>query len=213
MSRNALPLRGRPPKLLFLGAWDWYFVCHRLSLALAARDAGYDVLVATPPGPYVAKLAEAGIRHVSIPMVRQGRNPIEDLRSARSIVALYRRERPDVVHHIALKPMLYGTMAAKLTDVPAIVNAMGGLGYVFSTDAPLARAIRAGLTLAYKGLLTAPNTRVILQNEDDRAAWVKWKLVPERRVVIVRGAGWTRRGLRRRRNLRARRSSSCPRGS
>ena len=91
MSRNALPLRGRPPKLLFLGAWDWYFVCHRLSLALAARDAGYDVLVATPPGPYVAKLAEAGIRHVSIPMVRQGRNPIEDLRSARSIVALYRR--------------------------------------------------------------------------------------------------------------------------
>lgn len=188
--RTPVPLRnGRKPRVLFLGAWDWYFVCHRLSLAVAAQAAGYDVVVATPSGPYVPKLLEAGLRHVPISMVRQGRNPIEDLDTARRIVALYRRERPDVVHHIAIKPMLYGTLAAKATGVPAIVNAMGGLGYVFSTDAPLARAIRAGLTVAYKGLLSAPNTRVILQNEDDLATWVRWKLVPRERVVIVRGAG------------------------
>ena len=189
MIRTAPERNGRKPKLLFLGAWDWYFVCHRLSLAVAAKNAGYDVVVATPNGPYVPKLAEAGLRHVPISMVRQGRNPIEDLDTARRIVVLYRRERPDVVHHIAIKPMLYGTLAAKATGVPAIVNAMGGLGYVFSTDAPLARAIRMGLTVAYKGLLSAPNTRVILQNEDDLAAWVKWKLVRRERVVIIRGAG------------------------
>ena len=65
-------------KLLFLGAWDWYFVCHRLSLAVAAKNAGFDVTVATPTGPYVPKLAEAGIRHVPIRMVRQGKNPAVD---------------------------------------------------------------------------------------------------------------------------------------
>ena len=141
-------------KLLFLGAWDWYFVCHRLSLAVAAKNAGFDVTVATPTGPYVPKLAEAGIRHVPIRMVRQGKNPAVDAATLAEIVALYTRERPDVVHHIAIKPMLYGTLAAKVTGVRAIVNAMGGLGYVFSTDAPLARSIRAGLTIAYRGLLS-----------------------------------------------------------
>lgn len=176
-------------KLLFLGAWDWYFVCHRLSLAVAAKNAGFDVTVATPTGPYVPKLAEAGIRHVPIRMVRQGKNPVVDAATLAEIVALYARERPDVVHHIAIKPMLYGTLAAKATGVSAIVNAMGGLGYVFSTDAPLARSIRAGLTIAYRGLLSGSSTRVILQNDDDRAAWLKWRLVPERNVVIVRGAG------------------------
>jgi len=189
MIRTAPERNGKKPKVLFLAAWDWYFVCHRLSLAVAAKKAGYDVVVATPNGPYVPKLAEAGLRHVPISIVRQGRNPLEDLDTTRRIVALYRRERPDVVHQIAIKPVLYGTLAAKVTGVPAIVNAVAGLGYVFSTDALVGRAIRMGLSFAYKGLLSAPNTRVILQNEDDLAAWLKWKLVRREGVVIIRGAG------------------------
>lgn len=184
---RSTPRNGK--KILFLGAWDWYFVCHRLGLAVAAKNAGFEVVVATPPGPYVAKIHEAGIRHVPIRMVRQGKNPAVDAMTLAEIVALYRRERPDLTHHVAIKPMLYGTLAAKATGVRAIVNAMGGLGYVFSTEAPLARAIRAGLTVAYRGLLSGADTRVILQNDDDRAAWLAWKLVPARNIVVVRGAG------------------------
>lgn len=180
---------GRPPKLLFLVAWDWYFVCHRLPIAIAAKDAGYDVVAATPPGDYVAQIEAAGIRHVPITMERQGRNPVQDLRTLRELTQLYRRERPDVVHHVAIKPMIYGSLAAKLTGVPAIVNAMAGMGYVFLNDSGPSRVIRPMVETAYRALLAAPNTRTILQNADDLEKWVEWKVMRRDRVVLIRGAG------------------------
>lgn len=184
------PLRsGRKPRLLFLVAWDWYFVCHRLPLAVGAKAAGYDVTVVTPDGPYVKQIRDAGIRHVALPMVRQGRNPMEDLDTVRRLVQLYRRERPDVVHHVAIKPMIYGTMAAKATRVPVIVNAMPGMGYVFLGKDPLSRVIRPMVKGAYRGLLSAPNTRTILQNADDMQKWIEWGVMRRDRMVLIRGAG------------------------
>ncbi|HEX7602532.1 MAG TPA: glycosyltransferase family 4 protein [Polyangiaceae bacterium] len=190
MASLTVPSRaGRKPRVLFLVASDWYFLCHRLSLGLAAQEAGYDVTVVTPDGPYVGAIQKAGLRHVSLQMVRQGRNPLEDLDTTRRLISLYRRERPDVVHHVAIKPMIYGTLAAKATRVPAIVNAMPGMGYVFLNEAPLARALAAMVKLAYKGLLSAPNTRTILQNPDDVEKWVGWGVMRRDRLVMIRGAG------------------------
>jgi glycosyltransferase involved in cell wall biosynthesis len=184
------PLRhGRRPRLLFLVASDWYFLCHRLSLGLAAQAAGYDVTIVTPKGPYTAQIEAAGLRHVPLAMDRQGRNPLSDLDTIRRLVELYRRERPDVVHHVAIKPMIYGTVAAKAARVPAIVNAMPGMGYVFLNKDPLSRAIRVMVETSYKALLTAPNTRTILQNPDDLEKWIAWGVMRRDRVVLIRGAG------------------------
>lgn len=177
------------PKLLYLVAWDWYFVCHRLPLAVGAQAAGYEVTVVTPEGPYVPQIRAAGLRHVALPMVRQGRNPVQDAETLTRLIALYRRERPDVVHHVALKPVLYGTMAAKATGVRAIVNAFAGMGYVFLGSDRKARAIRPFLKAAYRQLLNAPNTRTILQNRDDMARWAEWRVIRPDRMVLIRGAG------------------------
>lgn len=189
VARSAPERGGRKPRAVFLVAWDWYFWCHRMPIALAAKAAGYDVTVVTPEGPYVEKITAAGLRHVPVRMVRQGRNPAQDVQTAQNLIAIYRRLRPDVVHHVAIKPMIYGTLAAKVTGVPAVVNAMAGMGYVFLNPAPLSRAIRPMVKTAYKLLLAAENTRTILQNEDDIERWVSWGVMRRDRVVMIRGSG------------------------
>jgi glycosyltransferase involved in cell wall biosynthesis len=181
--------KGRSRRVLFLVASDWYFWCHRLPLAQRIVAAGYDVYVATPPGRFEAAIRAAGLHHISVPLDRQGRNPFRDLRTVERLIKLYQDVQPDVVHHVALKPIVYGSLAARVTGVPAVVNAMPGMGYVFLSKQLLSRAIRPGVMAAFRLLVNAPNSRVILQNPDDLAKWVGWRVMRPDRVVIIRGAG------------------------
>jgi glycosyltransferase involved in cell wall biosynthesis len=176
-------------RVLFVVASDWYFYCHRLPLATRLAAAGYDVHVATPLGRFREKIEDAGIKHTSIPFDRQGRNPFADVRTVSALVRLYRELRPDVVHHVAIKPIVYGSLAARLTRIPAVVNAMPGMGYVFLSKQLLSRTIRPGVMAAYKLLVNAPNSRVILQNPDDLERWVSWGVMRRDRIALIRGAG------------------------
>jgi glycosyltransferase involved in cell wall biosynthesis len=177
------------PRVLFLVANDWYFYCHRLSLAQNIAAAGYEVHVATPPGRFCEAISAAGLIHHPIRMDRQGRNPFKDLSTIKGLVDLYREVNPHLVHHVALKPIVYGSLAAKITGVPAIVNAMPGMGYVFLSKQLLSRLIRPGIKTAFRLLVNAPNSRVILQNPDDTQKWVSWRVMRRDRIAIIRGAG------------------------
>lgn len=179
--------RGR--RLLFVVASDWYFCCHRLPLATRIAAAGYEVHVATPPGRFRETIERAGLHYVPLVMDRQGRNPLADIRTLQELVRMYRSIRPDVVHHVALKPIVYGSMAARITKVPAVVNAMPGMGYVFLSRQLLSRAIRPGVKVAFKLLVNAENSRVILQNPDDVESWVSWGVMRRDRIALIRGAG------------------------
>lgn len=179
----------RKRRIVFVVASDWYFCCHRLQLAVRVAQAGYDVHVATPPGRFRATIEGAGLQYHPLQMERQGRNPFADLQTIGRLVRLYRELRPDIVHHVALKPIIYGSMAARLTNVPAIVNAMPGMGYVFLSKQLLSRAIRPGVMAAFKVLVNAPNSRVILQNPDDVERWVSWGVIRRDRIALIRGAG------------------------
>ena len=176
-------------RLLFVVASDWYFCCHRLPLAPRIAAAGYEVHVATPAGRFRETIERAGLHYTPIAMDRQGRNPLTDLWTLRRLVDLYRSIRPDVVHHVALKPIVYGSMAARITHVPAVVNAMPGMGYVFLSTQLLSRAIRPGVKMAFKMLVNASNSRVILQNPDDIEKWVSWGVIRRDRIALIRGAG------------------------
>src|SRR5438270_4710795 len=114
-------------RVLFVVASDWYFWCHRLPLARRIAEAGYEVHVATPPGRFVDEIARARLRHIPVEMDRQGRNPLADVLTTRRLVRVYRDLRPDVVHHVSLKPIVYGSLAARIARVPAVVNAMPGM--------------------------------------------------------------------------------------
>ena len=109
-------------KLLFLVTEDWYFVSHRLPLAVAARAAGFEVAVATRVREKAGAIEAAGIRVIPFEMNRRSMNPLRELPTLFRLWRLYRREKPDIVHHVALKPVLLGGLAARLAGVQAVVR-------------------------------------------------------------------------------------------
>lgn len=178
---------GLRPKLIFLVTEDWYFCSHRLPLACAARDAGFDVAVATRVTAHGERIRSAGLRLIPIALRRSSRNPWSELQAIREIAAIYRREKPDIVHHVAMKPVLYGSLAAKIAGVPHTVNALAGMGYVFTSQNASARLLRPWIILAFRFLLR--NTRVILQNPDDRDSLLSAGILNESQAVLIRGSG------------------------
>lgn len=177
------------PRLLFLITVDWFFASHFLDRAIAARRAGYDVLVLTHLQHEAARLRAAGLVVTHWQVHRRGLNPLTELRAFWQLLRAYRQLRPDLVHQIALKPIVYGSMAARLTGVRRVLNAPVGMGFVFSSGSLLARALRPMLLFALRLLLNPPGSRVVFENSDDLAAAVAGGLVQERDAVLIRGAG------------------------
>jgi len=177
------------PKLLFLVTEDWYFCSHRLPLARAAKAAGYEVVVATRVGAHAEAIIAEGFKLVPIGLRRSSQNPWREIKAILEIAGIYRRERPDLVHHVALKPVLYGSIAARLTRVPAVVNALAGLGFVFASESLKARLLRPWVVGALRLLLDARERVLIVQNPDDRRMLVEGGVVKPARVRLIRGSG------------------------
>jgi glycosyltransferase involved in cell wall biosynthesis len=180
-------LKGR--KIVYLVSEDWYFCSHRLPLGIAAREAGAEVIVATRVNDHRAQIEAAGLRIAPIEMQRSGTNPLTDLSTIQQIIELYRREKPDLVHHVALKPILYGGYAAKRAGVPAIVNAVAGMGFIFISNSLFARTARPLIARAQRALMNRANTRTILQNPDDVEMYTQRIGVSPNRLTIIPGAG------------------------
>ena len=173
------------PKLLFLVTEDWYFVSHRLSLAVAAREAGYDVAVATRARQHVEMIQRAGVRVIPFELSRRAGNPVLELLR---LLSLYRREHPDIVHHVALKPVFLGALAARLAGIPAQVNAVAGLGWLGIFQDRKARWLSLSIRWILARLLNTPHCRVIVQNPDD-AELLKEAGVTESHLRMIRGSG------------------------
>ncbi|MCW8951578.1 MAG: glycosyltransferase family 4 protein, partial [Rhodospirillales bacterium] len=168
---------------------DWYFLSHRLPAARAARDMGCDVTVITRIGNGRAAIETEGFRVIPLGMERKGKNPFAEIGVISSLVGLYRRERPELVHHVALKPILYGTIAARIARVPKIVNAFAGMGFAFIAESGSGRFFRTILEVAFRFLMRAPNVHLIVQNEDDRAMFHNLEIGSASRTHLIRGSG------------------------
>lgn len=179
----------RPRRLLFVVNNAAFFASHRLPLGRAAIEAGYDVHVACPQSPALVALAEQGFTVHPVPIERTRHTIATETGALRALVRLYRELRPDVVHHVTVKPVLYGSLAARLARVPAVVNAMSGLGYLY-TARGVAAALRRGVVEAvYRVAFRHGRLRVIFQNPDDMTVFVRRRLVRSRDTVLVRGSG------------------------
>ena len=177
------------PKLLFLVTEDWYFCSHRLVLASEAKRHGYDVVVATRVNNHRECILSNGLKLIPITMLRNGRNPWTELLSICELIRIYRSERPDLVHHVAIKPVVYGSLAARISGVPMVVNAIAGMGYVFASQSWKARILRPVLKCAMRILLNRPNTRIILQNPDDFSMLVGAGVADPERTDLILGSG------------------------
>ena len=178
-----------PRRLLFVVNNPAFFMSHRVPVALAAQRAGYEIHVATMDGPAVAEIEALGMTHHAIPMTRSGKHPLQELGTLLALVRLFRRLRPDIVHLVTIKPVLYGGIAARLTRVPGMVAAISGLGFVFLSNSLKMRLVRAVVARLYRLALGHPNSRVIFQNASDRDLLKSLGAVRDGQVVLIRGAG------------------------
>jgi glycosyltransferase involved in cell wall biosynthesis len=175
--------------ILFLVTEDWYFCSHRLPIARAARDAGATVIVATRVDSHGPEIEREGFRLEPLPWRRRSTDPWREARAFASIVRLYRRHRPDIVHHVALKPAVYGGLAARLARVPVQINAIAGLGFTGVSRSHRARVLRPVLRALLRGAWGGSGVHAIVQNPDDADVLVAARLIDRRNVHLVRGSG------------------------
>jgi glycosyltransferase involved in cell wall biosynthesis len=179
----------KPLRLLFLVTEDWYFASHRLPLAMEAARAGYSVSVATRVRAHGERIAQSGVRVISFELGRRFANPFAELRVFWRLVRLYRREQPTIVYHVGMKPVVYGSLAARIAGITRRINAIAGLGFVFTSRRPKARLLRPLLKAVLRMLLAGEGSRVIVQNRDDQRIVAVMMGRDAQNVVLVPGAG------------------------
>ena len=174
-------------KLIYLVSEDWYFVSHRLPMARAARDAGYEVHVATRVVDCARQIESEGFILHPIAWQRGSINPLQMMNTIMTVRALYRTLKPDIVHHVAFVPTIIGSIAA-LGLPMAKLNALAGLGFIFTSKTAKARMLRPFAHRLLGFLLQRPNTMALVQNPDDRAM-VEQLGVTKDRIPLIPGSG------------------------
>jgi glycosyltransferase involved in cell wall biosynthesis len=165
-----------------------FLLSHRLPVVLGARAAGWDVHLALPRAAgRVDELEALGFPVHDLPLDRRGMNPWAEARLLARLLALYRALQPPTVHHVTVKPVLYGSLAARVAGVPRVVNAVSGLGYLHLARGWRARLARRAVHALYRVAFDSPGVRVIFQNPDDRDAYVGAGLVRAERACLVAG--------------------------
>jgi glycosyltransferase involved in cell wall biosynthesis len=171
-------------KILLFANTDWYIYNYRLPLARALRARGDEVILLSPPGRYGELLQKDGFRWQPFPLERKGMNPFAELATIFRLWQFLRREKPDLLHNFTIKPVLYGSLAARLAGVRRIVNAVPGLGIAFADGQGLLRLI---VTTFYR--LSLGQTRVIFQNPDDLEVFTQNGLISANQAFLIPGSG------------------------
>ena len=176
-------------KVVLFANTDWYLYNFRRSLALALREAGHELLLISPHGPYGQKLRELGLRWEPVLMDRRSLNPFREIKLLWHFWKILRHERPSLLHCFTIKCAVYGSLAARFAGVPARVNAVTGMGYVFTSDNRNARMLRPLVRALLKQALGGRGMRLVLQNPDDLVEFERAGLVDPSDVRLIRGSG------------------------
>lgn len=174
-------------KLFIVVNVDWFFLSHRKDIAIAAKNQGYDVTIVTKDTGKRPDIERLGLRFIDLPMNRSGQNIKEELHTCWFLYRLYKKEKPDVVHHVGLKTILWGTLAAKLAGVKGVVNAVSGLGVFFSEEnkSMVARLLPKVLRFSHH----RPNLAVIFQNDEDKDLFLRNSIIKEKQTFYIKGSG------------------------
>lgn len=176
-------------KIVLVISEDWFFLSHRRALAEACLAAGWQVVVATHVTDRAEIIRQAGFTLEPLPLERGGLNPWRELRCILRLAAVLLRHRPDILHSVALKPLLYANLPALFLGPRARVSAIAGLGYAFTGRDVARRALKAGLELALRLVLRRPGSAVIVQNDDDRRQICDRGLVAPEQITLIPGSG------------------------
>jgi glycosyltransferase involved in cell wall biosynthesis len=176
-------------KFAFFANTDWYLYNFRLSTALRLKAEGHEVVMISPPGELGARFARHGFRWVTLTMDRASLNPFREIVTLSHLIRVLQRERPDLLHNFTLKCAIYGALAARVAQISATVNAVAGLGYVFTSDRIKARVLRPLVKLLLRATLGNKHSLLILQNPDDAASFTATGLVSSEKIRVIRSSG------------------------
>jgi glycosyltransferase involved in cell wall biosynthesis len=175
-------------KVVIAANTSWYLQNFSGELIRDPASAGMDVIALAPRDDWSPRLTELGARYVDISMNRRGMNPLADLMLLVRFYRFYSSERPDVVLHNTIKPVIYGSLAARLAGVRKIVNLISGLGFVFIGEGMVQRALRPLVHRLYRRALRGSH-KVLFLNPDDRKYFIDHALVSEDKTEVIPGSG------------------------
>ncbi len=176
-------------KICLVANTDWYLYNFRLSLAKALRSQRWEVVMISPPGIYVDKFTAEGFRWVKWDVGRRDLNPWHEIKAFFRIVRIYQREKPLLVHHFTIKPVLYGSLASRLLLTPGIINSITGLGYIFLSSGLLGRVLRALVMPLYHLAFRYSNVRGVFENRDDLQTFLNHHLIRKEQATVIEGTG------------------------
>jgi len=176
-------------KLVYVVSEDWYFITHRLSLAKCAIEKGYEIIAVTKINNHGKDLSDIGVEVIDINFSRSFKKPFLDLISLYKLIRVFQTHKPDIVHNVGIKLSLLSSLAGLFSKPKIIINAYTGLGYVFSSNSKLARAIRFLLIPLLRFLNFRNDTWTVFQNENDKSLFLKNNLIQTSRTEIIKGSG------------------------
>jgi glycosyltransferase involved in cell wall biosynthesis len=180
-------------KIILFANTDWYLFNFRRTLAKSLVEAGHSVVLLSPPGPYGQKLQDLGFRWLPAPMLRKSVNPFREIGLLFWLRRLIRTEAADLVHGFTIKCAVYGSLAARMASwragYPARINAVAGMGYVFTSEDLKARLLRPLVRSLLKLALGGKGARLILQNPDDVGLFERARLVKAAQIRLIPGSG------------------------
>jgi glycosyltransferase involved in cell wall biosynthesis len=176
-------------KIALFAPSDAYLFNFRGALAAALHEAGHEVLMVAPPGPFGARFEALGYRWCPAPMERAGMNPVKEVRLIAWLYRLFRRERVDLVHGFIIKGAVYGALSGRLAGVSGRVASITGMGYLFLHDSILNRCLRAVVKRLFRLAFSGRSVRVVVQNHDDLALFRDQGLVRLENLEMVPGSG------------------------
>ncbi len=176
-------------KILLAANTDWYLYNFRLRLAEDIREKGASVTLVSPPGPYATRMKRMGFTWRPLVIDRRSANPLREAETLMGFLALFRREKPDLVGLFTIKPVIYGTLAARLMGVRSIVGFITGLGYLFVNSARWTRIRQASALHLYRLALRSSRVKVIFQNEADMKLFLEKSVILQDQGRVVPGSG------------------------
>lgn len=151
-------------RILFVTNVDWFFISHRLIIAEHAKKSGFEVIVAAEDTGRSQEIVDKGIQFINLPFSRSGTNPINEFLTLIKFFKIYYSLKPSIVHHITLKPVVYGSIIAKVLNINSVINAVSGLGYNFTAGR---KNMISKIMLRLMKYGFNNNLYLIFQNKDD----------------------------------------------
>ena len=178
-------------KLIIVVNELWFFLSHRLPIALAARDAGYEVHIASRSGTSseIKQLNQESLQFHPISFRRSSVGLWQEFKTLRELHKLYKEVQPDIVHHVTIKPVLYGTLVARWVGGIQILNAISGLGYLFIAQGWQSFIRKKLLLWGYRAILHSKKVWILFQNPDDQALFAQHKIIHPQHISIIKGSG------------------------